>query len=185
MKVVAVGGSPRLAGNTNYLLDRVLDELASQGIQTEKIILSQHQVNPCQGHDNCSEFPECPQKDDASWILDKFANADGILLASPVYYAGPSAQMKAFVDRNNFLYKHGVEIKARCAGLIAVSAWDGTDEVIETLTKFIKFSKNNTRVFSIAGHADKPGAIKDQPEIVQRAGEMGRQMAEALRSGRK
>jgi multimeric flavodoxin WrbA len=180
MKVVAIGGSPRLAGNTNYLLQQVLDELASHGIEAEKITLSQYKVNPCQGHDNCSEFPECPQKDDAGWILDKFARADGILLASPVYFMNLSAQMKAFVDRNNFLYKHGIKIRARCAGLITVAAWEGTDEVITTLTKFIKFSNKNTRVFSITGHADKPGSIQSQAGIVQKAREMGKQMAEAM-----
>jgi multimeric flavodoxin WrbA len=180
MKVVAIGGSPRLDGNTNYLLDRVLDGLASRGIATEKIILSELRVNPCQGHDNCSAFPECLQKDDAGWILDKFSQADGIVLASPVYFRNISAQMKAFVDRSNFFYKHNIKIKASCVGLITVAAWEGTDEVMETLSKFVKFSDRNARVFSVSGYADKPGAIKSQSEIVQRAREMGRQMAEVL-----
>jgi multimeric flavodoxin WrbA len=180
MKVVSIGGSPRLEGNTNYLMDQLLEELLSQGIEGEKIVLSQHKVNPCQGHDDCSAFSECPQKDDAAWILDKFRGAEGIVLASPVYFMSLSAQMKAFVDRNNFLYKHNQKIQARCAALISVSAWDGTDEVIGTLTQFIKFSNQSTRIFSTTGHADEIGAIKYQSETIRKTREMGKQLAEVL-----
>jgi len=84
MKVVAIGGSPRLNGNSNYLIDQVLNELASCGIETEKIVLNQYKINPCQAHDNCGELPKCLQQDDAPWILEKFSEADGVIVASPV-----------------------------------------------------------------------------------------------------
>ena len=184
MKILAIVGSPRSGGNTSYLVDVTLQEAAKQGLETEKIVLSKYNVNPCQGHENCSAFSECPQKDDAAWILEEFRRAEGIVLASPVYFMSLSAQMKAFVDRNNFLYKHHQNIKARCAALISVSAWDGTEEVIRTLAQFIKFSNQGTRIFSITGHADKPGAIKHQSETVRKTREIGNQMAEVLNAHR-
>ena len=85
MKILAIVGSPRPEGNTSYLVDQALQEAAARGLETEKIILTQHRVNPCQGHENCASFSACKQDDDAPWILDKFVNADGVILASPVY----------------------------------------------------------------------------------------------------
>jgi multimeric flavodoxin WrbA len=183
MKVVAIGGSPRLNGNTNYLLDVTLKELNSRGVETEKIILSQYKINPCQGHDNCASFPACPQQDDASWILEKFRLADGIVLASPVYYCNVSAQIKAFIDRNNFLFKHHQKIKARCAGLIVVAGFEGTEEALAALKRAFLFSNPDTRVFTLSGHEDKPGLIKTQAEIVKQAADMGRLIAEHLSAG--
>ena len=86
MKVVAIGGSPRLQGHTNYLIDQALNELASRGIETEKIVLNEYKIGPCQAHLNCASFSECQQKDDGSWILEKFRQADGVIIASPVYF---------------------------------------------------------------------------------------------------
>jgi multimeric flavodoxin WrbA len=180
MKVVAIGGSPRLKGNTNYLIDQVLKELSSRGVETEKIVLSKYKINPCLGHDNCASFSECRQKDDAPWILEKFSQADGIILASPVYFVYISAQMKTFVDRNNFLYKHNKKIQARCAGLIAVAAWEGTEEAIKALKNLVTSFNSDTKIFTVTGHEDKLGEIKNQAEVVKQARDMGQQMAEIL-----
>ena len=65
IKVVAIGGSPRLHGNTNYLIDQVLSELTSRGVETEKIVLNEYKISPCQAHENCGSFTECQQQDDA------------------------------------------------------------------------------------------------------------------------
>ena len=104
MKLLAIVGSPRLNGNTDYLTGQALEEAARLGVETEKIILSQHKVEPCLGHDDCASFDTCVLKDDAAWILESLCEADGVILATPVYYYNASAQMKAFIDRNYFLY---------------------------------------------------------------------------------
>ncbi|TET68945.1 MAG: flavodoxin family protein, partial [Dehalococcoidia bacterium] len=117
MKLLAIVGSPRLKGNTNYLVGQALKEAAALGAETEKIVLSQYVVNPCLGHDNCASFDACQQKDDAGWILDRLCQADGVIIATPVYYYNVSAQMKAFIDRNYFLYKHNQKYKARAVGI--------------------------------------------------------------------
>jgi multimeric flavodoxin WrbA len=72
MYILAIVGSPRLDGNTNYLADQALQEAASLGATTDKIILSQHKLSPCLVHVNCSELDSCAQQDDGVWILDKF-----------------------------------------------------------------------------------------------------------------
>jgi multimeric flavodoxin WrbA len=180
MKVVAIGGSPRLNGNTNFLIDQALAELASQGLETEKIVLNEYKIAPCQGHDNCASFTECKMKDDAPWIMDKFSRADGLILASPVYCFTYSAQMKTFQDRGYFSYTHERRIKARCAGLIAIGGGDGVDETIQALKGLLGFSPIKT--FTLTGFANRAGDAKKQPELIAKARNMGRQMAELLKA---
>ena len=73
MKIMAIVGSPRLDGNTNYLVDQALAEAEKLGAETEKIVISQYRVSPCLGHDNCASRESCTQKDDAGWIIERFA----------------------------------------------------------------------------------------------------------------
>ena len=182
MKVVAIGGSPRLNGNTNYLVDQVLKELASCGIETEKIVLNQYKINPCQAHDNCHELPKCLQQDDAPWILEKFSQADGVIVASPVYFGTISAQVKTFMDRSLFLFTHDIKMKARCFSLIAIAGRMGFDEAIQELRKFVDPpGTSRVKVFTLKGAAGEPGRhVKDNPELVAQAREMGRQMTKVL-----
>jgi multimeric flavodoxin WrbA len=60
LKLLAIVGSPRLKGNTNYLVDQALEEAEKLGAQTEKITLSQYKVNPCLGHDNYASLGILP-----------------------------------------------------------------------------------------------------------------------------
>lgn len=178
MKVVAIVGSPHADGNTSYLVDQALQEIDAQGIETEKIILSQYVVNPCQGHDNCASYSKCRQKDDAPWIIEKFNQADGVILASPVYFYDVSAQTKAFIDRNFFTFTHDGTKKARCAGLIAIGGGGGADETIATLKRFIALPEK--QLFVVSGYTgEKP--VKNHPEIVERAREMGAKIAVVLK----
>jgi multimeric flavodoxin WrbA len=182
MKVMAIVGSPRPTGNTNYLVDQALEEIAGHGLETEKIILSEYKVNPCQGHQNCSSFPKCRQDDDAPWILDKFSRAEGIILGSPVYYYNMTAQMKAFVDRNYFLYRHGIALSALCAGLIVVAGGAGMDQTARALRRFVKLATNlpDEKIEILIGLASGPGDIKSNQPAVEEARKLGRRMAEIL-----
>ena len=184
MKLVAIVGSPRLKGNTNYLVDQALNEAAKLGAQTEKIVLSQYQVNPCLGHDDCPSFESCQQKDDTGWILDRFREADGVILATPVYYYNVSAQMKAFLDRNYFLYKHDQKYKARAAGIIIVAEQMGIEDTLHTLRQFTdEFSIEKNKLFITCGYANKIGDAKNNLPLVEEARKLGRQMVESLKEG--
>jgi len=115
MNILAIVGSPRPGGNTSYLVDQALQEVAAHGFETEKIMLARYRVNPCLGHEDCASFSACKQDDDAPWILDRFISADAVILGSPVYYYNMTAQMKAFVDKNYFLYKHDISMHCSVA----------------------------------------------------------------------
>lgn len=178
MKVVAIVGSPHIAGNTSYLVDQALKELSLEGVETEKIVLAQYVINPCQGHENCDTFAECKQRDDAPRIIEKFNQADGVILASPVYFFDVTAQMKAFIDRNFFTLTHGRRKKAKYAGLIAIGGGGGADETIATLKRFAGLPAANC--FVVAGYTGQDSA-KNKPELVKQACDMGKKMAAKLK----
>jgi len=182
MKILAIVGSPRPKGNTNYIVDQALQELATRGFETEKIILSQYRVNPCQGHDNCTSFSVCKQDDDVPWILDKFCSAEGIILGSPVYYYNMTAQMKAFVDRNYFLYRHNISPCMLCAGLIVIGGSAGLEHTVRALRRFVKLSADipDDRIVILSGCASRPGEVKNNAVLIEEARKLGNRMAEIL-----
>jgi multimeric flavodoxin WrbA len=184
MKILAIVGSPRPKGNTSYLVDQALQEAALHGLDTEKIILTKYKVNPCQGHDNCSSFSVCKQDDDVPWILDKFCSAEGIILGSPVYYYNMTAQMKAFVDRNYFLYRHNISPRMVCAGLLVIGGSAGLEHTVRALRRFVKLSADipDEKIVILSGCASKPGDVKNNAALVEEARRLGRRMAEILTS---
>ena len=183
MKILAIVGSPRLKGNTNYLVDKALEEAAALGVETEKIVLSQYDIKPCLGHDECSTFESCTQKDDMNWILDEFLNADGIILATPVYWYNVSAQMKTFIDRNYFPYQHDMKYKARVAGIIVVAEMEAIEDTLYTLNQFVDwcFDIKESGKFTVSGYAHTAGEVSDKPDLIEEAKQLGRQMAQYLK----
>ena len=183
MKLLAIVGSPRLKGNTNYLVEQSLEEAAKRGAETEKIILSQYVVNPCLGHDNCASYDTCRQKDDTGWILDRLCQADGVILATPVYYYNVSAQMKAFIDRNYFLYMHDRKSRARTLGIIVVAESLGIEDTLHTLRQFVDeaFEVNEDKIFTVCGYAGGSGEVKNNLPLVEEARKLGQQMVASLK----
>jgi multimeric flavodoxin WrbA len=182
MKVVAIGGSPRPHSNTNYLIDQALAEIQSRGIDAEKFVLSRYKISPCYGHDDCGSLKECKIKDDGTAILEKFVEADAVILASPVYMFTITAFMKIFMDRTYFFYTHDRHLKAKVAGFIAIGGGGGADETIAEMKKLIGPSKIKTLVLkAYTGEGDD---VKTKPDIVIKAKEMGQQIAETLLSSK-
>ena len=165
-------------------MDKALEEAAKLGVDTEKIALSEYEVKPCLGHDACASFESCLQKDDAVWILDKFREADGVILAAPVYYYDVTAQMKAFIDRNYFFYTHERKYKARAAGIIMAAGEIGIEDTLHTLRHFTdELNVREDRVFVVSGYATKLGDAEKNLPLVKEARNLGRQMAESLKEG--
>jgi len=183
LKILALVGSPRSGGNTDFLVDQVLGEAAKLEVKTEKIMLSQYKVAPCLGHDECGSFKSCVQKDDTSWILDKFCEADGVILATPVYYYNVTAQLKAFMDRNYFLYMHNRKSQAKAVGIIVVAQSEGIEDTVHTLKRYINesFRVPKDKIFELHGYAYELGEAKNDPQLLEQAQEFGRKIVEILR----
>ena len=179
--IVAVVGSPRPAGNTALLVDAALAELAARGAGVRKLSLGDYSIAPCQGHEGCAGFAFCPHRDDAEEVLDAVYAADGLILASPVYYENVTAQMKAFMDRNVFRYNRDQWLAARAVGLLAVTAETGLDDALAAMRRYVALSTtHDVPVVSAAVIADGMGAVAGQPESLAAARELGAGVAELL-----
>jgi multimeric flavodoxin WrbA len=99
VRVTAFVGSPRAKGNTDLLIDQILRGAASVGAETEKVVLNKLNISPCQACDACHTLKKCRQDDDMTLLYPKLFESDVLVLGTPIYYWGPSAQFKAFVDR--------------------------------------------------------------------------------------
>ncbi|CAB3289428.1 NADPH-dependent FMN reductase [Methanocaldococcus lauensis] len=121
MKVIGISGSPRPDGNTSLLVRESLNAIAEEGIETEFISLAGKELNPCLGCNICKEIGYCQIIDDIEPILEKMKEADGIILGSPVYFGGVSAQLKMLMDRSRPL-RIGFQLRNKVGGAIAVGA---------------------------------------------------------------
>lgn len=103
MKVVGITGSPREKSNTEFFVNLTLDELEKQSIETELIRLREKNIKHCIGCYGCVQAKKCViEDDDFHWVLGKVAEADGLVLGSPVYHSAITADLKAFLDRAGF-----------------------------------------------------------------------------------
>lgn len=102
MKAIAICGSPREGGNTEYCLNLVLSELAQKGIDTEFIPMRDKTVLPCRGCYGCLQQKKCVQDDDFEAIFHKMEEADIILIGSPVYVGKPTSLLQALLERVTF-----------------------------------------------------------------------------------
>lgn len=97
--IVGVVGSPRVNGNTEILLSEALKTAAEDGAQTELIRLADKEIKPCDACFSCRQTGECRIKDDFQEIFEKMVRADGIILASPVYFGSATPQIMALINR--------------------------------------------------------------------------------------
>lgn len=104
MRVLGLAGSPRRNGNTDKLLAEVLRGASSNGAEVKNIVLSQLNISPCENCDACFTAGICKINDDMQDIYEELMLADRIVLASPLYFMGLTAQTKAVVDRCQSLW---------------------------------------------------------------------------------
>lgn len=103
VKILGIVGSPRKGGNTELLVNEVLKAASSAGTKTETIFLSDYQLAPCDGCQACFDTKSCAITDDVEKLFQKIVEADAIVLGSPVYFGGVTAQVKTFIDRIGYL----------------------------------------------------------------------------------
>ena len=121
MKVLVINGSPHLNGCTDRALREVEAALTAQGVAVERVNVGHRDVRGCIGCNTCGERGRCVFDDLVNETAPKFAEADGIVIGSPVYYAGANGQLLAFLDRL-FYSTSGAFDKAMKVGAAVVSS---------------------------------------------------------------
>ncbi len=124
MKVVAFSGSARKNGNTVMLIERTLDELKKEGIDTELIQLAGTQIQGCIACSKCFENVDrhcAVNKDAVNAFIDKIAEADGVILGSPTYFADITPELKALIDRAGMVARANADMFQRKVGAAVVA----------------------------------------------------------------
>lgn len=172
MKVLGISGSARRNGNTDYLLRTALDALAEEGIQTDFISLALHPVKPCIACGRCfgSDVAKCFQEDpEFEGVLEKVAEADGILVASPVYFGSATPQTMALLDRVGYVARRHPELLRRKVGAsIVVARRAGQNFTFAQLNYFFLIAEMivpGSTYWNVAFGRDKGEVVNDAEGI--------------------
>ena len=140
MKVLVINGSPHLHGCTDRALREVENTLHENGVETERVDVGNIAVRGCVGCNFCSEHGRCVFNDLVNETAPKFAEAAGLLVGSPVYYAGANGQLLAFLDRL-FYSTSGAFDKAMKVGAAVVSSRRaGSTSAFDEINKYFGIS---------------------------------------------
>ncbi len=188
MRVIGINGSPRIIGNTSTDLNVVLDELEKEGIETEHIQLFSSDLLSCNACMSCSLRGDgrCINENDAlNEYLDKLLEADGIILASPVYYGSMTSMMKIFLERIGLPSKYANnQLRRKVGAVIAVQGRQGGLTVHSELVHFLL--ENQMVVCPSSGcvvvTAEKPSDLQKDKVGMRILQDQGREMAWLLRS---
>lgn len=140
MKVLVINGSPHLTGCTDRGLREVEDTLKANGVEVERINIGNKDIRGCIGCNFCREHGRCVFNDQVNEAAPKFAEADGIVVGTPVYYAGANGQALAFLDRL-FYSTSGVFDKTMKVGAAVVSSRRaGSTSAFDEINKYFTIS---------------------------------------------
>ncbi|NLX49324.1 MAG: flavodoxin family protein [Methanospirillum sp.] len=199
MPITALGfaGSPRRHGNSETLLDRVLEAMASEpGVEVEKVVLVDADVRPCRGCNICEKTGDCVQKDGMIPLYDRILEADCVLLAAPVYCMGLPAQAKALVDRAQVYRSRRYvlgwpvvpeERKGKRLGIYLGTAgqdWEYVfDATLASVRCFMHVAGIRERDLAtlLVRSVDESGAVKRYPTALDDAAALGRNAVATLR----
>src|SRR5271157_552611 len=135
MKVIGIVGSPRKGGNTEIMTAHTLKAVAEEGLETELISLAGLEIKPCSACMACSKGDRCSIDDDLWPIYLKMKAADGIILASPVYFGSATALIKGLIERTGYLSRfNGEPFKGKVGGSLVVARRAGQNFTIAQLT---------------------------------------------------
>ena len=178
MYVLGLQGSPRKKGNTIDLLSAFLDECEKLGARTQTLDVPRMKIIPCQECGTCEKEGRCPINDDMQHVYHLLRQADLIVVATPVFFYGATAQLKALIDRAQCLWsrRYVFQLKdpgqdSRIGFSLAVGATKGKDlfDGIDLTSKYFfdaagtKFKGSlNYRQIEVLGDIRKhPTALED------------------------
>ena len=187
MKIIGISGSPKLTGFTNLLLNKAMEGAASVGAQTETIVLNQLEFDPCQECRSCTDTGICAQKDQMSPVYEKILSADGLIVASPIYFGSVSAQLKMMIDRlmciwnAKYMLKKKITRSAARKGIFICIAGEDKKEYFDSAKKVVKmmFATTNVRYAGdlfVGGMDNMPADSPKRKVSIDKAFSLGRRL---------
>jgi multimeric flavodoxin WrbA len=187
LKVIALNGSPRQGGNTEILLNEALRPLREGGHDITVYPLNTLNIRPCQDCGACVKTGVCVLEDDMTGIIAAIRAAERIILASPIFFYGLSAQAKAMVDRcqslwcEKYLLKKpipaGPQGRAGLLLLVGGRKQEDSDHCAEITAKaFFRTVSVPEHETLLYGGVDGRGDIEKHPTALQDAYEAGKRL---------
>lgn len=183
MKVLLINGSPKKEGNTFLALSEVEKSLQSNGIETKIISIGKKPVQGCTACNKCYELGRCVFKDELyENIRENLKDADGLIIGSPVYYAGPNGSLCAVLDRVFYTCSELLEYKP--AASVVVCRRGGASATFDRLNKY--YTILNMPVvpsqYWNSVHGLFPGEASQDAEGLQTMRTLGKNMAWLLKN---
>lgn len=190
MKILALQGSPRAAGNTDTVLKMVLASAEAAGAKVETVHIAKLEALrgclECFGCQKTRDKPGCVVKDDMRAVMKKAMQADVIVWATPVFCWSPAWPLKIVMDRFFCTFKFDEDHKVtsllkgrRMAAVITSGGGkdDGADLVTETLKRTAKFSQAKWLGALVAANAESPKRLRADQALARRAAAFGKRLA--------
>ena len=184
-KILGVVGSPRKNGNTHILVSRILDGAKEKGAIVDIIFLNELNIQECNGCHECREGKQCSKKDDMNKIYQMIIESDVIVFGTPVYWYGPTALMKGFIDR--FVYFNCPDNRVKIEGKSAVIAVPFEEETPGTADLLIAFFEKSLQYLQmnlvgkiIVPGVNKKGEILEKHDSLKESYELGKRLAKCM-----
>ena len=182
MKVLIVNGSPRAKGNTALAVSEMEKVFAEEGVEVQTLNIGGKDIRGCLACTKCYETGKCAINDVVNEAAEMLKEADGMVIASPVYYASANGTIISFLDR--LFYSNSADLRMKVGGSVAVARRGGCSATFDELNKY--FTINNMPVASSqywnSVHGREEGeAIKDE-EGLQTVRVLARNMAFLMKS---
>ncbi len=138
MKVLIINGSPRIGGNTSVALDEMVKIFESEGVEVESVQIGNKDVRGCIACNSCSTNGKCVFDDAVNELAPKFEACDGLVLASPTYYASANATLIACLDR--LFYSTAFDKTMKVGASVVVARRGGCSATFDELNKYFTIS---------------------------------------------
>lgn len=182
MKVLLINGSPHKNGCTNRALKEVSNILNKEGIDTETIYIGENEVRGCISCNICRKKGSCTFNDIVNEVAIKFKESDGIIVGTPVYYAGINGTLKAFLDR--LFYSANYDKSFKVGAAVISSRRAGSTSAFDEINKY--FAISNMPIVSSSYWNEVHGFTKEDVERdlegLQTMRNLGRNMAFLIKS---
>ena len=180
--ILAIIGSPRKGGNTEILVSQIAAGAASAGAQVETVHLGGLHIRECDGCHACWRGRPCSKDDDMRAVYEKIAASEIIVFGTPVYWYGPTALMKAVIDR--FVYFNCEANRPMVRGkwaAVAVVLEETHEEtwrpVVEFFEKSLAYLEMDLAGTIVAPGVGEKGAIRREPQRLEEARLLGCRLA--------
>jgi multimeric flavodoxin WrbA len=185
-RVLGIMGSPRRNGNTHVLVSEILRGARERDAYTEMLFLADLDIGDCNGCHQCWGGAKCPKGDDMLGLYPKIIASDVLVFGTPVYWYGPTALMKLFIDR--FVYFNCPDNRKKIRGKKAVIAAPFEDESLDTASLLVRFFEKSLAYLEmelvgtlLVPRMTKPGEVKEKKKHMRKARELGRRIARSIK----